>query len=287
MPGPAHDIPPRWLPVVEELVRLVDRGDPRAREVFDTLAAPDFYRETAFTELDKLLSDPSYSIANERSTKEKWILYTDEVLTLAVSIISQADDQVISTTCADTSFAVVGPGTIVVEHYRTTIDSDERDLLGRDHGIELQETRQLVAGTSIHLVEGIDLARFASCSQPTPVLSLNAHRSSVRLCWDYDVRTGKAISCCYADPAASQMEFLLGVIAHQDRLDQIEFVREALTHRVHAVRWAAVKALWKLDVDSAVAATRACLEDAHPHVRRAAERTLLSYQSQQGVAACR
>jgi hypothetical protein len=274
------EIPTKWVPIIEELSRLVADADPRTHRTFEALGAP-LYRDLVHAELEALRADPSHGNKNRRVAGNLWALFADAEITLSLSVVREPDGALVSSLPYDLFVSVVGPGRVTVEHLRTTVNADERDILGRRHELELQATHTLSEGTALHLHGGVDVLRFAECRRPTAILSLNAHRSRARLAWDYDVRTRQPIACSLVEGTASQVVFLLGVIEAQGRTDHLAFVRRALAHNAHAVRWAAVRALWKLDIAAALAATRASLDDEHPHVRRAAQRTLELFDSQQ------
>jgi hypothetical protein len=281
------EIPRKWQPAVEELSRLVANGDPRAHGAFEALAAP-LYCDLVQAELAALHADPSHGLTNRRFAGNIWVLFADAEITLSLSVVSEPDKALVSSIPHDVSIAAVGPGQLTVEHLRINVSADERDVLGREHRLELLATRQLSQGQALHLRGGTDVLRFVDCPQPMPILSLNAQRSKVRLTWDYDTHTLLPVACSLVDATASQIVFLLGVAEAHGRTDHLPFVEQALRHSAHSVRWAVVKALWKLDPQRALDVTRARLDDEHPHVRRAAERTLQLFETQHvKEAACR
>jgi hypothetical protein len=65
--------------------------------------------------------------------------------------------------------------------------------------------------------------------------------------------------------------YVLGRLAHQSSLEPLSFLT---THPHHSVRWAAVQGLGRINRTVAVEKLQEAVSDSHPHVRRAAARTL-------------
>ena len=70
--------------------------------------------------------------------------------------------------------------------------------------------------------------------------------------------------------------YILGRLAHQSSLEALE---QLTSHGHHAVRWAAVQNIGRLSRGVALAKLQQALDDPHPHVRRAAEKTLQQLKS--------
>lgn len=65
--------------------------------------------------------------------------------------------------------------------------------------------------------------------------------------------------------------YVLGKIAHQSSTEPLKLLS---THSHHAVRWAAIQNLGRLNRSEALVKIREAVSDPHPHVRRAAQKTL-------------
>jgi HEAT repeats len=61
-------------------------------------------------------------------------------------------------------------------------------------------------------------------------------------------------------------------------------VRQLIEHPVHDVRWDAMKTLFQLNSEVGIAALEHAAHDSHPHVRRAAEKSLLSFAQRRNPA---
>jgi hypothetical protein len=143
-----------------------------------------------------------------------------------------------------------------------------------DPSLRLRKEGQVSAGTGELL--RIESDRFAydfDIRQPVPVLRL-ASNTLLPLEWLFSKSTLQAWQANDADLRFTQLRvgaYVAGRLAHQS---SIEALRRLSTHSHHAVRWAAIQSLGRLDRAEALARIRDALADPHPHVRRAAQKTL-------------
>jgi hypothetical protein len=70
--------------------------------------------------------------------------------------------------------------------------------------------------------------------------------------------------------------YVLGKFAHQTSLEPLG---DLSTHGHHAVRWTAIQGLGRISRSTALEKLQAAVNDPHPHVRRAAMKTLQQLQS--------
>lgn len=107
----------------------------------------------------------------------------------------------------------------------------------------------------------------------SPVLRF-ATRPVRPLEWLFSRSTLQAWQANDADLSFTQLRvgaYVLGKIAHQS---SIEPLRRLANHPHHAVRWAAIQNLGRLNRSEALIKIREAVRDPHPHVRRAAQKTL-------------
>lgn len=108
---------------------------------------------------------------------------------------------------------------------------------------------------------------------PTPLLRLMT--APLRpLEWLFSKSTLQAWQANDADISYTQLRvaaYVLGKIAHQS---SIEPLKDLANHSHHAVRWAAIQNLGRLNRSEALVKIREATRDPHPHVRRAAQKTL-------------
>jgi hypothetical protein len=110
---------------------------------------------------------------------------------------------------------------------------------------------------------------------PGPLPVLRVATSAVRpLEWLFSKGTLQAWQANDAELSSTQLRvaaYVLGKIAHHS---SIEPLRALSSHKHHAVRWAAIQNLGRLSRTEALAKIREAVNDPHPHVRRAAQKTL-------------
>ena len=110
-------------------------------------------------------------------------------------------------------------------------------------------------------------------SEPLPVLIFTS-RCTQSLEWLFSKTTLQAWQANDADLQFTQLRVatnVLGKIAHQTSLDPLLKLSH---HSHHAVRWAAIQNMGRINRTAALSRVRAALTDPHPHVRRAAEKTI-------------
>ena len=92
--------------------------------------------------------------------------------------------------------------------------------------------------------------------------------------WLFSKTTLQAWQANDADIAFTQLRvaaYVLGKIAHQSSVAPLKTLS---SHPHHAVRWAAIQNLGRLNRSEALVKIREATNDPHPHVRRAAQKTL-------------
>lgn len=92
--------------------------------------------------------------------------------------------------------------------------------------------------------------------------------------WLFSRSTLQAWQANDADLSFTQLRIaahVLGKVAHQSSINPL---RQLASHPHHAVRWAAIQNLGRLNRSEAIIKIREALHDVHPHVRRAAQKTL-------------
>lgn len=109
--------------------------------------------------------------------------------------------------------------------------------------------------------------------RPLPVLRF-ASASLRPLEWLFSKTTLQAWQANDADLSSTQLRvasFVLGKIAHHSSVAPL---KKLSSHPHHAVRWAAIQNLGRLSRSEALVKIREAVNDPHPHVSRAAQKTL-------------
>jgi hypothetical protein len=177
----------------------------------------------------------------------------------------------------DAIFCRLNPGTSRVHRYRLPdqLANEVVDLAAR---LEFVETLTFAAGSFLFKSADLDVLDFEA-SPDEPVVIARMHLPSKGpLEWTFDRETLSPIGGTGNDPAESQLISLIRAAAVFPGSD-LESLRRAVGHPSHSVRWAAVQAIGKLDSDAAVELLPGLARDPHPHIRRAAERTLASLEA--------
>lgn len=122
----------------------------------------------------------------------------------------------------------------------------------------------------------LDTRRMAYYFQvPQPVAMLRIESAPVRpLEWLFSRQTLQAWQANDSTLAYTQLRvaaYVLGKVAHQSSIAPL---RKLAEHSHHAVRWAAIQNLGRLNRSEALIKIREAVNDPHPHVRRAAQKTL-------------
>lgn len=109
--------------------------------------------------------------------------------------------------------------------------------------------------------------------QPTPVLKFMT-AAIQPLEWLFTRQSLQAWQANDADLSFTQLRVaadVVGKFAHQSSLQPLKRLAQ---HKHHAVRWNAIQNLARLSRSEAIECLRAAVNDPHPHVQRAARKTL-------------
>lgn len=138
--------------------------------------------------------------------------------------------------------------------------------------IEKAEVVEIEPGVALAL-ESDRYAYDFEIGTPIPVLRLVTPPLRP-LEWLFSKATLQAWQANDADVGFTQLRvaaYVLGKIAHQSSVAPL---KNLSSHAHHAVRWAAIQNLGRLNRSEALVKIREATSDPHPHVRRAAQKTL-------------
>lgn len=177
----------------------------------------------------------------------------------------------------DAIFYRVNPGTSRVHFYRLP-DQLANEVVDVTARLDFVESRDFAQASVVTKRSAIDILDFEAAPE-APVVIARLHLSSKgALDWSFDRETLSPIGATSNVPAESHLISLISAAALFPESD-LGLLRQAVLHPSHNVRWAALQAIGKLDPDAAVALLPNLARDPHPHVRRAAERTLASLEA--------
>lgn len=138
-------------------------------------------------------------------------------------------------------------------------------------------TMRVEAGNVLLLRSGERAYDFA-CERPVPVLKFMT-TVIYPLEWLFTRNGLQAWQANDADLSYTQLRVaadVAGKFAHQSSLQPL---KQLAQHRHHAVRWAAIQNLARLSRSEAIEHLSAAVNDPHPHVQRAARKTLEKLQT--------
>lgn len=170
-------------------------------------------------------------------------------------------------------------GELVVDRYKVPTGF-RNDVF--DPSVRLEPVDQLRVGP--RQILRLDSSQYAydfRIAEPVPVVRF-ASRSIQPLEWLFSKKTLQAWQANDADLYLTQLRVaaqVLGKIAHQSSLEPLT---KLSFHSHHAVRWAAIQNLGRINRTAALSRIENAVSDAHPHVRRAAAKTLQHLASRQG-----
>jgi hypothetical protein len=108
---------------------------------------------------------------------------------------------------------------------------------------------------------------------PVPVIKLTTAPFQT-MEWLFNRESGYAWQANDSEITATQLRvaaYILGKLADPS---SVEPLKQLTDHAHHAVRWAAVQSLGRINRSAAIEKLQASLADPHPHIRRAAAKTL-------------
>jgi hypothetical protein len=179
----------------------------------------------------------------------------------------------------DALFYRVNPGTSRVHHYRLP-DRVANEVVDLEARLDFIESREFAQACLLAKHAESDILDFEASPDAPVVVARLQLPSKGPLDWAFDRRTLSPIGATSNDPVESHLISLIRAAAFFPESD-LGLLRRAVLHPSHNVRWAAVQAIGRLDSSAAVALLPDLVRDPHPHVRRAAERTLASLDARE------
>lgn len=168
-------------------------------------------------------------------------------------------------------YATLGQEEIAFDRYKAP-EGYRNDLFDANLRLEAPIRGKLQPGQALRLACG-DAAFDFHFEKPTLLLKF-VTTALLPLEWLFSRDTLQAWQANDADLSFTQLRVaadVLGKVAHQSSIPPLKMMSH---HGHHAVRWAAITNLGRINRSEAIARLREALEDPHPHVRNAAAKTL-------------
>jgi HEAT repeats len=128
-------------------------------------------------------------------------------------------------------------------------------------------------GDTIRIRAGIDVYQLLPPGHLTLLLTMQSE-SRLSTFWEYDSSTLLPVRAIAASSSLSRLEFAARMLSEFGDPSSIPVLSDLINHPEHFIRWAAIRAIARIDETEGVKALYAAQNDQHPHVRRAALREL-------------
>jgi HEAT repeat protein len=122
------------------------------------------------------------------------------------------------------------------------------------------------------------VARIAALDECSVIVGFTRMQAT-RLRWIYDSDTLLPARAEAGDLDAARLEYTFALLAALGHTEAAPTMAALYEHPDHFVRWSAIRRVIELDPAIGEALVHRALNDVHPHVRRAAQRTLERYQA--------
>jgi len=135
--------------------------------------------------------------------------------------------------------------------------------------------RRIDNGTAIRKQKNEPIVIDYESEEPFITIALSMKPIST-LVWLFDRQTHTSMFPVLTKNEFSALILLCKTMATMKERRAIPLIASFTKHTSHAVRWAAIQALGKLDREEAMSCLRKAVDDQHPHIRNAAQRILAS-----------
>jgi hypothetical protein len=252
---------------------LIDANDPSSLfaccKPLERLLASDWFEQLVSSELDLMARFPQHS-SGGLSESRMSLLSTDQmVLNLIAMPQSRAGvSRQLFGALHSAVVGVVGASEVQIRRFFQARPFPV-DVLDRSRRLEDRGIQTVLAGQVATISAGHDVIDISAAAGPTVMLWLQA-RETARLFWRYDSATLMPQALVSDVGDVGRLEFAAAVLARMGDVRNAPALQKLYWHPDHVVRWAAVRALMKLDRAAGLELLEAALSDPHPHVRQAA-----------------
>lgn len=236
-------------------------------EAFRRLAASQFLAEVVNQEMQRLSKENHY-VGNWLPAE--LVLHRGGGLALSVSVL-EAPLRYIHTLPHHAMYAPVGRTSLVYNRYRLP-DAYRNEVFDPTLAL-IPDSPGSVAPGNVLLARCGEFAYDFMVERPVPLLKF-VTTAIHPLEWLFTRDGLRPWQANDADLTFTQLRVaadVLGKFAHQSSLGPLKMLTQ---HPHHAVRWAAIQNLGRMNRSEAVTRLQEAVNDPHPHVRRAAQKTL-------------
>lgn len=273
----------RALPALREFVEAAmphaEAADPETfwncEAAFARLLDGTFFRDLVRYELGRIAGEPAY-VPTAGVSSYSFTIIPGGAFSLAAEIFEPGltfSRKLYSLTdhCLAAIVPFPGCGGVTYEWFEQR-DPWPNEVLDRTRRLGEAHRRTFVAGEIIRFRAGIDVARMVPPEQSVAMLFL-VSKPVVPLRWEYG-ENGYPLRAMAGVQTCSRLDYSARLLGEFGFPSSIAPLRKLAGHPQHYVRWAAVRAVMRIDFDEGLELLRRAREDAHPHVRRAAQSAL-------------
>jgi hypothetical protein len=252
-------------------------------DAFTTLMQSTFLADVVAWELDCLRRDPDYAPC-PRGERDLEILRVGR-LSLSVRVQIPEDDaprSLLYGFCEHHISANVGPGSLQIQRWMQGSEGPP-EIFDRTRGLVSLPPVLLRPGEQASFQAHRDVARISAVDSAAVVVGLT-RACATRVRWVYDAATLLPVRAEAGDLAAARLEYAMMLLAALEHTEAAPTIASLCDHPDHFVRWSAVRRVMELDASLGESLVRHALNDIHPHVRRAAQRSIERYEAMRATA---
>ena len=149
----------------------------------------------------------------------------------------------------------------------------DNTVLDRSRPLEALGPSSVDPQTLLKLRAGKDLYLASEVEEQLPLLVFTS-KTFLPLIWRFDPETLLPSYAIAANPRSSRLQFAASLLSKLGSAEDVSALEGLLEYPDHFVRWSVVKNIMALDEDRGMRALRVATSDPHPHVSRAAKRSL-------------
>jgi len=260
----------RFCSQADELIRADDpESFWKVEPAFQNLLASDFLEAFLLRELSMVAeSDSHFMFGSEIHVP----LVESSTYSLLVKILPPEAASV-SSLSSLTEHLMLAVWRDEVEVERFTIEAPFRhDVFDRSKRLLLVDAIKLAPGTVMGFHAPEDIFRLR---MKCPVLLIQLQSFTVLpLRWVFHPETLEPVRAVSSRLSSSRLQFTCHTLAALGSPSSIPALKRLMTHPEHYIRWAAVQSICAISREEGIQCLRQALEDDHPHIRNAAQKTL-------------
>ncbi|HKV93042.1 MAG TPA: HEAT repeat domain-containing protein [Candidatus Angelobacter sp.] len=149
------------------------------------------------------------------------------------------------------------------------------DVFDRSKRLLHVGTKDLLPGSVARFRAPGETFRLVSQRPAVMLQLLSANVAPLR--WIFDTQTLEPIRAAAARLISSRLQFTCHTLAALGSPTSITALKKLMIHPEHFVRWAAIQSICMISREDGIECLHQALEDDHPHIRNAAQKTLTKY----------